>query len=270
MATSVLQIVLHSHPSVRNDVINHATQYFPALGEQLQSNVHTVHGAGVALVIGLALTLWGAKGAADVLQYSLNHIWQVPRIRRPGFPNGPLKSLVVVVCGGIGFIAASVLSGLAASIGKDFIVRIIASLVSVVVLFAVFWFIFRVALAGWAKPSREAFLRSALTAAIGLQILQIAGNYLVSHQLGKLQHLYGTFAVTLGLLFWIYLQARVVMYAAEVGTVYDKRLWPRSLNDKDLTEADKRAYSDHAKRERYIMPEKIRVGFKNSGRGERT
>ncbi|HET6863875.1 MAG TPA: YihY/virulence factor BrkB family protein [Candidatus Saccharimonadales bacterium] len=263
VATSVLQIILHSHPNIRSDVIGHATQYFPVLGEQLQSNVHTAHGAGVALVIGLLLTLWGAKGVADVFQYSLNHIWHVPRIKRPGFPSGLLKSLAVIILGGIGLVAASLLSGLAAGIDHTWAFRIIASLVSILVLYLVFWTIFRIGLAGAAQASHGALFRTALTAAIGVQILQIFGGYLVTHELGKLKHLYGTFAATLGLLFWIYLEARLVMYAAVVGAVYDERLWPRSLDKANLTAADRQALKGQAKRERSVIPEKISVGFKD-------
>jgi YihY family inner membrane protein len=263
VATSVLQIILQSHPNIRSDVIQHATQYFPVLGEQLQSNVHTLHGAGVALIIGILLTFWGAKGVADVFQYSLNHIWQVPRVKRPGFPKGAIKSLAVILFGGIGLIAASFLSGFAAGLDRTFGLRVAASLISIAVLYGVFKVIFRLGLASSAKASRSSLIRSALTAAIGIQILQIAGGYLVTHELGKLKSLYGTFAVTLGLLFWIYLQAKIVMYAAEVGVVFDKKLWPRSLTSQTLTAADLKVYSDQAKKERFVVPEKIIVGFQN-------
>jgi membrane protein len=272
VATSVLQIILHSHPNLRADFISHATQYFPVLGEQLQTNVHSVHGAGIALAIGILLTLWGAKGVADVFQYSLNHIWHVPRINRPGFPRGALKSIAVIFIGGIGLVAASLLSGLAAGLNHTLAFRLIASLISIGVLYGVFWTIFKIGLAGAARISHGALFRSALTAAIGVQILQIFGGYLVTHELGKLKHLYGTFAATLGLLFWIYLEARLVMYAAVVGSVYDSQLWPRGLSQANLTDADRQALKGQVKRERSIVPEKIAVGFKDSkpGRGERT
>lgn len=263
VGTSTLQIVLHAHPSAKDSIISHATQYFPVLGEQLQTNVHNVSGAGVALIIGIVLTLWGAKGVADVFQYSLNHIWQVPKLKRPGFPKGPIKSLGVIIFGGIGLIAAAFLSGYATSLDRTFALRIVASLVSISVIFGVFWIIFKLGIASSARVSNRALLRSALTIAIGVQALQIVGGFLVTHELGKLKHLYGTFAATLGLLFWIYLQARMLIYAIEAGSVYDKQLWPRSLTEDNLTEADKRAYSHYAKRERYILPEKIEVGFKD-------
>jgi membrane protein len=83
----------------------------------------------------------------------------------------------------------------------------------------------------------------------------------VTHQLQNLKHLYGTFAATLVLLFWIYLQARVVIYAAEAGTVSGRKLWPRAIVLNRLTEADRRAYKRHAKKERFIETEDIDVGF---------
>jgi hypothetical protein len=40
---------------------------------------------------------------------------------------------------------------------------------------------------------------------------------------------YGVFAIVLGLLFWLYLGARLTLYAAEVNVVAARQLWPRSL-----------------------------------------
>jgi ABC-type arginine transport system ATPase subunit len=53
------------------------------------------------------------------------------------------------------------------------------------------------------------------------------------------------------------------MYATEVGVVYQRNLWPRSLDSDNLTEADKKAYAQQPQRERAVVPEKIRVKFKN-------
>ena len=37
------------------------------------------------------------------------------------------------------------------------------------------------------------------------------------------------FAIVLGLLFWLYLGARLTLYAVEVNVVAARQLWPRSL-----------------------------------------
>jgi len=40
---------------------------------------------------------------------------------------------------------------------------------------------------------------------------------------------YGVFAIVLGLMFWLYLGARLTLYAAELNVVAARQLWPRSL-----------------------------------------
>jgi membrane protein len=232
VASSIVQILLHSRPDIQNDIIHYLTQYFPAgLSDQLLSNVKDFHGAGFAIIVGILVILWGAKGIADVFQYTLNHIWHVPAAERPGFPKNSLRSLSIIAVGAIGFTAASFLSGFTASLDRTGSSRIISSLTIILILFLVFWTLFKLGLAPAAKAGNRALLRSSLVAAVGIAILQIIGGYLVTHQLNKLKLLYGTFAVTLGLLFWIYLQARLVIYAIEVGVVYEKKLWPRNLDD---------------------------------------
>ncbi|HEX5448167.1 MAG TPA: YihY/virulence factor BrkB family protein [Candidatus Saccharimonadales bacterium] len=262
-ATSILQIILRSYPGLQHSIINHATNFFPVVGEQFQSNVHGLGSAGLVLVVSLLTTIWGAKGVADAFQYDMNRIWGVPRTERPGFPGKALKSLSVIFLGGIGLIVTAFLAGFASSIGRQTIFRVFSIIVSILLLFGIFWGVFKLGLASSSKVNRHALLRSALTAAIGTEILQIAGGYLVTHELNNLKHLYGTFAATLGLLFWIYLQSRVVIYSAEVGVVYGKNLWPRSMDEHRLTDADKRVLSGLAKNERLVPPQKVDVEFES-------
>ena len=40
---------------------------------------------------------------------------------------------------------------------------------------------------------------------------------------------YGTFAVVLGLMAWLYLQAELTLYAIEVDVVRARHLWPRTM-----------------------------------------
>ena len=72
---------------------------------------------------------------------------------------------------------------------------------------------------------------------------------------------YGTFAVVIGLLSWLYLQAQVTLLAAEVNVVRAGRLWPRSLvtDSNDLTEADRRALTQHAETEERVPEQDVRT-----------
>ena len=77
-------------------------------------------------------------------------------------------------------------------------------------------------------------------------MLQAIGGYLVAHQLAHASPEYGTFAVVLGLIFWLYLEAELTLYAAEANVVRAYRLWPRSIAPPPYTEQDLRAYQLYA------------------------
>src|SRR5207237_279332 len=78
----------------------------------------------------------------------------------------------------------------------------------------------------------------AVVAGVAWAILQALGGYIVGHQLKGASQTYGVFAVVIGLLSWLYLQAQITLLAAEVNVVLVRKLWPRSLSGKTAAEAD--------------------------------
>ncbi len=54
----------------------------------------------------------------------------------------------------------------------------------------------------------------------------------------------GLFGVVLGLLTWFGLQATVTVYVMEVDVVRARHLWPRSIPQPPLTDADKQFLTD--------------------------
>jgi YihY family inner membrane protein len=230
VGSAILQILSFNDSEFKQAVISHATQYFPVLGQQLQSNLESLGGTKAVLFISIIFTLWGAKGIADIFQFTFNTIWNVPNQKQPGFIKRSLKSLGIIILGGGGFIIAAFLSGFAAGLNHETIYRIIPILISTVLLLCIFLALFKWALASPREYRDAAVFRSALFAAVGTELLQIIGGYLVTRQLGHLNSFYGSFGVTLALLFWIYLQSQVIVYAAEVGSVFDKTKWPRNLS----------------------------------------
>ena len=69
-------------------------------------------------------------------------------------------------------------------------------------------------------------------------MLQALGTYVVHHFLHS-DSVYGVFATVLGLLAWIYLGVEITVYAAEINVVVARRLWPRSIVQPPLTQADR-------------------------------
>lgn len=230
VTTSLLQLTLHGNSGFRSKIIGSLTNYFPIIGSQLQGDIHSLRRSGLGLILGILIILYGSRGVADAIRHALNQLWQVPRNKWLGFPKSAVNSLSIIVIGGIGMLLAGILSSFAAGLGHSFIIRIISSLVSMTVILVVILAIFKVGLAT-DKISKKALLISASTATIGIQILQSLGGYIVTHELKNLSSLYGTFALVLGILFWIYLQTQVVIYSVEVGIVYEMKLWPRSIKN---------------------------------------
>jgi hypothetical protein len=69
-------------------------------------------------------------------------------------------------------------------------------------------------------------------------VLQAPGTYVVGH-LRETDAVYGAFATVLVLLAWISFSMEITVYAAELNVVLARRLWPRSIVQPPLTEADR-------------------------------
>src|SRR5262249_4415164 len=90
---------------------------------------------------------------------------------------------------------------------------------------------------GW----REVALGAAL-ATLFWQTLQYIGSWYIGRELSHNSNTYGFFGVVIVLLSWIYLGAQLFLLAAEINVVRHYRLWPRSIVQPPLTEADKAVF----------------------------
>jgi membrane protein len=269
VATTLL--LFADDPALRAEVSQNISNYFPLLGDQLQQSVQSMGKTGAGLAIGVLVTLYGARGFADALRYTLDNMWRVPKSDRSGFPKNVGQSLLIMLVGGVGFLATVAASSLTSGFSHALWMKILFNLVSVVILTLALTFIFRLA------TSRSFVFKDMVVgagiAAVIVQLLLTFGGILVAGQLKTMDSLYGTFAIVLGLLFWLYLLARVLVYSAEIDTVRYFGLYPRSLSGQDdmRTKADRRAYRLYAKSERHVKvpQEKVRVLFKDTHKSDR-
>ena len=86
VATTATQLFVRGHEHLRQRVIDGISHYFPVISSDLQNSIHSYHKTGLALALGVLLTLYGARGGAAAIRYAFNQIWQVPEKTRPGFP----------------------------------------------------------------------------------------------------------------------------------------------------------------------------------------
>jgi hypothetical protein len=169
-------------------------------------------------------------------------------------------ALVMLAVLGVFVLGGTVLAGLATTASTaGSLVALAGSAVLNVVLFAVAYRVLTVADLTW----RQVFPGACL-AGLGWTVLLSLGGWIVADRVSSSSDVYGTFALVIGLLAWIYLGAQLTLYGAEVNAVQQHRLWPRSLRG-ELTEADRRALRRSAGQEERKEEEIVDVTFGDDG-----
>ncbi len=237
IATTVLQMLANSNIGISDELLNNITGNSSVLGGQLSVHVTSLQRSGIALAIGLLFLLYGARGVAAAFRTGVNDIWGVTRSQQPGFPQSAINNTLIVVIGGLGLIATASITGTVAALGQGLLPRLLSYLAGVLLLYLLFSYLLRAVLPKHVD-SKDTY-SAALSAAIGLIVLQILGGLLISKLLMNLDALYSYFAISLGLLFWIYLQAQVIYYSVVIAAVKTQKLWPRSFSGQELTDYDK-------------------------------
>jgi inner membrane protein YhjD len=237
--TTVLGFVLGAHPDLQEKLLDSALESFPVVGDQIRANIGTASGNGVALVVGLLITLWGGMGAIGSMQNAMNAVWDVPRRERPGFLPQRLRSLALLVAFVVFVVLSTVAGGLAGAASSwPVFGRLGAVVPGLVVNVALYVFAFMILTSrpvGWRAVWPGALLAGACFTAV-----QILGSAYVNHVVAGAGPVYGSFAIVLGLLSLLYLLAQISLLCAEVNVVRELDLWPRSLTE-PRTSAEERA-----------------------------
>lgn len=258
---TVVQLLFRNDPAFQQEISQSIGRFFPLVGSELQQNIHGMKSVGIGLAIALLFTLYGARGGADAFRFAIDNMWQIPKNKRAGFPKNILHSLAIIAAGAAGFGATVAVSAFTASLGHAIWAKVVANILGFGIMTLVLGYAYRIAAGG--RLRLRYMLLGATIAAAAIQLLLSFGSILLAHELHNLSSLYGTFAVVLGMLFWMYLLAQVVLLAAAIDTVRHFKLWPRSLSGQLQTEADRHAYSLYAKTEKYARNETIRAKFRH-------
>jgi YihY family inner membrane protein len=271
LMVSVLGYTLQSNPTLQQALLGSALQQFPIIGPQLQQNVSSIHGSSLGVVLGILGAVYGGLGVSVAIQTALNRVWAVPRYARPDPVLSRLRGLVLFVLIGAVVLITTALAAVgpvAAAYGFGTGVRIAAIAVAMIVNVGAFLVGFRV-LTARDVPLAD-LMPGAVGAGVAVQVLQIVGTLFVSYQLNGASQIYGVFGLVLGLLAWLYLQAVIVVFCAEINAVRARRLWPRNLltpftDDVTLTAADRASYRSYVDSERFTPSQQVHTTFKPPG-----
>ena len=264
--TTVLGFVLRNHPSLERRIVGSALAQFPVIGPQIRTRA--LHGNALALGVGLAAALWAGTSVFLAMENAMNQLWGVPFRRRPDLLHARARALVLLLALGVVLLASTALGGFG-TVGSRFGLawKIGSVVLSTLLNVGLFWVGFRVLTAtdvGW-RDVRG----GAIAAAVLYEALQLLGGVYVDH-VRHASNAYGTFAIVIGLLSYIYLAAMVTLYAAEANVVANRHLWPRSfslIGEEPPTPADKQALTQRSRVEERRQDQRVGVEFREDDDG---
>jgi YihY family inner membrane protein len=257
--TTLLGLVASVNASVRSSVLDAVAGQVPLIGKTLTGNVHQLQRSSIiGLIIGFAGLIWGATGLAQAGLFTMEQVWNLPGPARPGFVQRLGRAFVFIALLGGGVIVTTGLASLNTYFLKGFWLVILAEVLAVAFNIGMYIGAFRV-LTPKGVPI-HALIPGAVTGGICWTILQVLGSWLVHHFLHS-DSIYGVFGTVLGLLAWIYLGVQVTVYSAEINVVLSRRLWPRSIVQPPLTEADRASMALQALQNQRRPEQHVEVTF---------
>jgi inner membrane protein YhjD len=255
---TVLGFVLQGDPSAQKSIKDSVLAQFPVIGTDLKNNVHSLKGHTIALVIGIAGSLWGALGVTNAAQNAFDRVWAVPFKDRHNFFQARLRGLVLLVSIGLLFIVATVASGVVIGGLGGPLLKVAGIALSLALNFLLFLAAFRF-LTSESVPTRSLWIGVGL-ASVLWELLQSVGGFYIGHVLRHASTTYGVFGFVIALLVFLRLGAQVTLYSAELNVVLARELWPRSLFGPTVP-ADEKTLTALAKVEERSDREQIEVEF---------
>ncbi len=256
---TILGLVAQHNPQLAGRIETSALRQFPVIGDELGKNIHSLGShSTLGLAIGILGLIWGSQGAIQAGQFAMAEVWNVPNVIRPNFFARLARTLLMMAALGVFLLASTFASGFSKFAGSSSGDQVGAHAVALVLNVVLYAAAFRL-LTPKSVGTRPLLPGAALGGA-GLTALQYLGATLMAHSLARMSPIYGTFAVVLGFLAWVYLGAQMTLYVAEVNVVTARRLWPRSITE-PLTEADRRVLEALGQQGRRHREQRVRVRF---------
>lgn len=259
VASTIAGRFLEANPERRKELLDTVVGQIPVVGDTLSSNVTTLPTSGVFLLFSVLATLWAGLAVVHSAQEAFNTMWNVPRRDRPDLLHRSLRGLAAIIVVGAALVVTTVGSPWLAALDLPAGARAAALLLTLTVNSVAVLLLFQLLTGphiGWRR-----LLRGAAAGGIGLLAVQLLGGLYLTRVVSRANAFYGVFAAAIGLLVWLALIARVVLYAAEINVVLAFRLWPRSLSGRNLLAADHRSLTDVAAREALVPGQQVTVSF---------
>jgi len=263
---TILGLIASVNPTVQDEVLKAVATQFPLIGSKLTGNIHALHRSSiVGLIVGSVGVVWGGMGFAQAGLFTMEQVWNLPGPARPGYFPRLGRAVAFLGVLGIGVIATTLLTTVGIYGSHPVIIVVGGELLAAVVNIGLYFAGFRV-LTPKGVPSRS-LMAGAVAGGAAWTGLQAAGTIVV-HHFQNTSSVYGYFGTVLGLVAWLYLAVEVSVYSAEINVVFARRLWPRSIIQPPLTEADRSSLALQALQNQRREEQDVTVSFHDRPRGQ--
>jgi YihY family inner membrane protein len=256
---TLLGLVASNDAAVRHQVLHAVARQVPIIGNQLTGNVQQLRRSSIiGLFVGLIVLIWGATGLAQAGLFMMVQVWNLPGPARPGYLQRLGRALEFLAILGLGVAVTTLLTSLGLYGHGPSLLDIAGEILVAVANIGMFFLSFRV-LTPKGVPTRK-LVPGVIAGGLAWTVLQALGTYVVGH-LRHTDAIYGTFATVLVLLAWISLSVEITVYAAELNVVLARRLWPRSIVQPPLTEADRAVLAAQALQNQRREDQRVEVSY---------
>jgi membrane protein len=169
-----------------------------------------------ASIVGLAGLAWSALGVVRAIQLAIDRAWQV----KGGGIVDKLKDLGWLLATGALLIATAAATALVVAVLPAWAAPLVL-IVTIAVNVVMFWFTF--AALGHQRVGWRPLLPGAAFAGVGLQLLTLAGAFIVPRSVASSSALYGSLGVVFAILAWLFFFGRLLVYASTLNVVLYER-----------------------------------------------
>jgi uncharacterized BrkB/YihY/UPF0761 family membrane protein len=110
LLVTILGFALSGDPALRERLIDSALGNIPVIGDQLRSEMHPLEGSSVALVIGIAGTVYGSPSIGFAAQNAMNTVWNIPHVHGPSLGARYVRTLAVIGLPGLAMVSSTALA----------------------------------------------------------------------------------------------------------------------------------------------------------------
>jgi membrane protein len=216
VGTAIVGFVANGRVDLASDIIDRLGLSGAAADVMTEAIASAQQSRRAASVIGVVGLVWSALGVVLAIERAIDKAWQ---LKRGGIKDRGIAALWLLVTGAL-LVVSIALTGVIVSVLPAW-AGPIAVVPTIAVNVLVFWLTF--SMLGTQRVGWRPLLPGSLFAGIGLEVLTLAGAYVVPRAVANASALYGSLGVVFAIIAWLFFFGRLLVYASILNVVLYER-----------------------------------------------